>query len=673
MCGIVGLWVVNGPRPAHGRFDAFVDSLAHRGPDGRGVWFGDENRLALGHRRLAIIDPSPQSNQPMLDDSGRYAIVFNGEIYNFIELRQELMALGHRFRTDGDTEVILAAYRQWGEDCQLHFNGMWAFAIWDARERRLFLSRDRFGVKPLHYFWDGERFAFASEMKAFLQAEGYHYALDEGAVAQALADYTGLEATERCLLQGIQRLIGGYCMTIDADGRLKKRRWWRTLDHLPEVPQNHEDRVAELRDLLVDATRIRLRSDVSLGTALSGGLDSSSVLACGFEAGLHEGAERLPKSWRTAFIADFPGTVQDETGYAVEMANHAGAETSLVRINPKDALDNLPEILFSLEEVYDIPAALWLTYRAMRQQGIVVSMDGHGGDEIFAGYHHYPVLAYQDAMRSGRLAMAKKMADTHGALHAPGIDFQRLSVQGNIIDYGVRRSRRFLAAGTGLVKKTVRNAGLMPVARRLAALAGISPQAAGAGGAGSGWLAAAVEERHMPVLEADLADLPYSDSVTRQLYIDFHATTLPTILRNFDRMSMASGVEIRAPFMDYRVACFGHALPWREKLDGRYSKAILRKSMQGLIPDNIRLRRDKLGFVFPMTDWAREHMQTFIMDHLTSQEFRQSSIWNGKQISNDVENSFAENDMVKVRHAWPFLQASILGSEFKRKSNNKNQ
>ena len=591
----------------------------------------------------------------MASSDGRYVVVFNGEIYNFLELRRELEERGHRFRTDSDTEVILAAYREWGEDCQFRMNGMWAFAIWDTDAKSLFLSRDRFGVKPLHFYWDGRVFGFASEMKAFLRMQGFQYSLDEGAMTLALADYTGLEATERCLFRGIRRLIGGHCLRLDADGAMTVRRWWRTIDHMPEVAGRPQVRVERFRELLIDATRLRLRSDVPLGTALSGGLDSSSVLGCSMEAARRQDVARRPESWRTAFIADFAGTVQDETRYALAMAEHAGANASLVKIDPREAIDHLDDILFSLEEVYDIPAALWLTYRAMRGQGIVVSLDGHGGDELLAGYHHYPAIAFSEALRRGQLGRARRLSAIHAALHAPGVALQKLSIS----DHAAAAARRI-----------VRPAGqaAMCLARSALKRAGFRSRGGGGSPTPPSWLAVSPDERSMPVLEQDLPNLPQSDPVSRQLYIDFHATTLPTILRNFDRMSMAHGVEIRAPFMDYRVVTYGTALALDDKLSGSYTKAILRESMTGLVPDEIRLRRDKLGFVFPLIDWAGGHMRSYICDHLNSNAFRTGAVWNAKTIARDVETAFAQGDMAKVRHAWPFVQGSIIARCFSERA-----
>lgn len=253
MCGIVGLWQRNHEPVLQDGLRRFTDSLSHRGPDGSGFYIDPEANLGFGHRRLAIIDISEAGRQPMSYAGGRYWITYNGEIYNFLELRDELRGYGYSFATESDTEVILAAYDKWGADCQPRFNGMWAFAIWDRQERRLFLSRDRFGVKPLMYFYDGQRFAFASEMKAFLALEWFQVEFEPGMVAAALTDHQLVEGTERTLLRGLKRLLGGYCLTLEQDGDLSIRRWWNTLDHLEPAPASYSEQAERYRELFLDA------------------------------------------------------------------------------------------------------------------------------------------------------------------------------------------------------------------------------------------------------------------------------------------------------------------------------------------------------------------------------------------------------------------------------------
>ena len=229
----VGYWAYSSHDLAEAVFAAFTHSLAHRGPDGFGIEHFPEARLWLGHRRLAILDLSERARQPMSYAEGRYWLTYNGEVYNYIELREELRGLGHRFVSDSDSEVILAAYAQWGPECQFRFNGMWAFAIWDAQERRLFLSRDRFGVKPLHYSDHAGAFVFASELKAFLTLPWIDGAFDPEIVAETLTNISGQEATPYTLLPGVRRLPAGHAMLVEADGSIQINAWWNTLDHLP--------------------------------------------------------------------------------------------------------------------------------------------------------------------------------------------------------------------------------------------------------------------------------------------------------------------------------------------------------------------------------------------------------------------------------------------------------
>ncbi|HIM45918.1 MAG TPA: asparagine synthetase B, partial [Alphaproteobacteria bacterium] len=275
MCGISGLWNFDGAAVSPAVLENMNSLLAHRGPDSNGVY--REGALGLGHTRLAILDTGDGGHQPMSYGDGRWWLTYNSEIYNFLELREELAALGHRFESESDSEVLLAAYAEWGPACQTRFNGMWAFAIWDAKEKMLFLSRDRFGVKPLFWHFDGRRFAFASEIKAFLALPGFDAGFDGRAAATAILHAIPFEGTSHALLSGVRRLAPGHSLTVRLGQAPKPRRWWRTLDHLPDPPLGLGRQIAQFRELLFDACRLRMRSDVPLATCLSGGLDLSVV------------------------------------------------------------------------------------------------------------------------------------------------------------------------------------------------------------------------------------------------------------------------------------------------------------------------------------------------------------------------------------------------------------
>lgn len=335
--------------------ERFTDTLRHRGPDGRGTFI--DGNLGLGHRRLAILDLSDAGKCPMSyggADGRRYWITYNGEIYNFLELRSELQKLGHRFHTETDTEVVLAAFAQWGGDCLLRFNGMWALAIWDTVERVLFLARDRFSVKPLYYLSTG-RFAFASELKAFLALDTFSPGLNEEIVPGIIQNSYSYEGTnQETILRGIRRLPGGHCLVLKDDGHYTIKKWWETQDHIPQIPARYEEQVEQFRELFLDAVRIRMRSDVPIGTCLSGGIDSSAI-ASSMAWNYHEGKtglERCADDWQHTFIAGFPGTEIDECECAAEVVKHIGAKAHYWMFENDESVEHIIDSVWAMEEVY---------------------------------------------------------------------------------------------------------------------------------------------------------------------------------------------------------------------------------------------------------------------------------------------------------------------------------
>ncbi|HJZ21422.1 MAG TPA: asparagine synthase (glutamine-hydrolyzing), partial [Bradyrhizobium sp.] len=386
MCGIAGIVDVSGKPVTSDEISGLTDLLAHRGPAGSAIWLSADQTVALGHRRLAIIDPGPGGRQPMAYADGRYVITYNGEIYNFLELRRELEARGAIFRTESDTEVILAAWQAWGEDMLLRFNGMWALAILDTRSNDLFLARDRFGIKPLLYAMTPQRLVFASEQRALLRSRLIATSVDTEVARRLLLDAFGIEGSERTLCREIRRLQGGHSMWL-RNGRLDIRRWWRTVDHLPALPKTEAERVAHFGELFRDAVGLRMRSDVPIGTCLSGGFDSSAVI-CTMAA--HESAGMGPRdstAWRHAFVATFPGAMNDERPQAEEAAAYAGVQPTFLEIGEGEALPDIDRILDDTDDVYiGLASSIWLIYRELRRQNVPVSLDGHGADELMGAY-----------------------------------------------------------------------------------------------------------------------------------------------------------------------------------------------------------------------------------------------------------------------------------------------
>ncbi|HSW59938.1 MAG TPA: asparagine synthase (glutamine-hydrolyzing) [bacterium] len=551
MCGIVGCI----PSPEKDVLKASLSNIAHRGPDGEGVWMSPDNDVSLGHRRLSIIDTTDAAVQPMFYID-RFVITFNGEIYNFIELRKELESLGHKFRTQSDTEVVLAAYCEWKEGCLLKFNGMWAFAIWDKEEKRLFMSRDRFGVKPLFYSIDNKRFVFGSEMKALFPFLDHIEASEHfDWCSKHIFEY---ESTEKCLIKGIKRFPAGhYGYYLPDEKRLELTKYWNTLDHLVEVPQKYEDQVEMFRELFVDAVKLRMRSDVRIGTTLSGGLDSSAVVST--MALINTGEERVSKDWQHAFVACFEGTFLDERKYAQKVVEHIKIPATFIEIKPPE-FEELYKMLYQFEELYiTSPVPMMAIYKELRKNNVVVSIDGHGADELLSGYGNDLNYALLDA--GFNLSAIRNIQEAYASRFVDSIQIDKKS-RGV---YRYIRDLRSVSGGKRDFLRFVLNGG-----------------------------------------KIRKNDSRYkSGAFNSVLYDIFHKTVLPTLLRNYDRYSMASGVEVRMPFMDYRIVTFLFSLPWTSKIKNGFTKAIVRDAIGPFMPEEIAWRKNKIGFNTPIVDWIK--------------------------------------------------------------------
>ncbi|MFK4601454.1 MULTISPECIES: asparagine synthase (glutamine-hydrolyzing) [Bradyrhizobium] len=602
MCGIAGIVNLRGSAVEPDDISRLTGLIAHRGPFGQGTWFSADRSLAFGHRRLAIIDPGEGGYQPMRSADGRHVIVFNGEIYNFLELRRELEAQGVVFRSQSDTEVILAAWQAWREDMLPRFNGMWALAIFDTATGELFLARDRFGIKPLLYAVSPERFIFASEQRALVRSGLIDASVDVEVARRLLLDAFGIEGSERTLFRQVRRLQGGHCMWL-RQGKVSVRRWWRTVDHLPPVPGTEAERIARFRELFQDAVALRMRSDVPIGTCLSGGFDSSAVI-CTMAA--HEKAGMGPRdstAWRHAFVATFPGALNDERPMAEEAAAWAEVAPTFLEIGQADALMDLDQILDDLDDVYiALPSAIWLIYRQLRRQDVTVSLDGHGADELMGGYLQ----------------------------------------QGQALAFRIRNAAEDFASRSALARRSV------DVLRMLA-----------------------LKRRGVYFLRGGLRDLPASlplvaeddvlprewGGLNRRLYRMFHSTVLPTILRNFDRLSMAHGVEVRMPFMDWRLVTYTMALPESSKSSEGYTKAVARRAMANLMPESIRTARRKVGFNSPMPEWLNGPLAGWTADLLDRKVPAFAELVDEAALRTTVSRLTASKswDWEAVGRIWPYL------------------
>jgi asparagine synthase (glutamine-hydrolysing) len=602
MCGIAGILNIRGNPVDPAEISRLTNLLAHRGPFGEGTWFSANRNLAFGHRRLAIIDPGEGGFQPMVSADGRHVIVFNGEIYNFLELRRELEAQGAVFRSQSDTEVILAAWRAWQEGMLTRFNGMWALAIFDTQTEDLFLARDRFGIKPLLYSWSPERFVFASEQRALVRSGLINTALDVDVARRLLIDAFGVEGSERTLCREVRRLQAGHCMWL-RQGRLEVRRWWRTVDHLPEVPATEGERVEHFRELFQDAVALRMRSDVPIGTCLSGGFDSSAVI-CTMAA--HEKAGMGPRdnaSWRHAFVATFPGAINDERPMAEEAAAWADVAPSFLEIGRNDALVDIDRILDDNDDVYiGLPSAAWLIYQELRRQNVTVSLDGHGADELMG--------AYLQEGKSAAFWARNTLAglSSNSAMARRGVDLMRALM--------IKRQRHYFLRG---------------------GMRGIPAQFS---------------------LVGDDDKLPrHWGSLNQRLYRMFHGSVLPTILRNFDRLSMAHGIEVRMPFMDWRLVTYTMALPDSSKSSNGYTKVIARRAMANQMPESIRMGRRKVGFNSPMPEWLNGPLAGWTSDLLDRQVPAFTELVDESGLRKTVRHLTSSKtwDWETVGRIWPYL------------------
>ncbi len=569
MCGFVGVVGMRGAPVDPGWAVRMGETLRHRGPDDDGL-FADRS-VALGFRRLSILDLSPAGHQPFESEDGHLALVFNGEIFNFVELRDDLRARGHVFRSTGDTEVILRAYQEWGVDCLSRFNGMWAFLLYDRRRQTVFGSRDRFGIKPLYRRTLGDRVCFASEIKGLLTVPGASVEPDWETAGRFLGAgrLENLGDDVRTFYAGVEQVPAGTGFEIGLDGSIREWRFW----NLPaEELEASGDPVAQFRDLLEDAVRLRLRSDVPVGVALSGGMDSTAIIS--LMARLreaHEDGGALPALHAFSYMPpEF-----DEARYVMATVDATGAILHRTELGPEALWDRLPTLLrYQDEPVHSATAQVGFEiYRLAAAHGTKVILGGQGADETVGGYYPFFADAWHTHLRRGRVRTAlrdvREYCHTHGTPLAP-------TVAGTLRRFALAEANRFGAYRALVQGRRARRAS--PLQGWFAD--GVVPSGQTAAGEGT------------PLLHASL-----SRAVQQ--------TPLPLYLRLEDRNSMAHSVEARLPFLDYRLVSLMFRLAPEWKLRGPWNKYVLRESMRGIMPEVVRARVDKMGFPTPMATWFR--------------------------------------------------------------------
>jgi asparagine synthase (glutamine-hydrolysing) len=651
MSGIAGYWSYGSHDIADAEFAAFTHCLAHRGPDGFGIEHFPEARLWLGHRRLTIHNHHGRGQQPVSYGEGRYWLTYDGEVYNYIELRDELRGLGHRFVTETVSEVVLAAYVQWGPDCLLRFNGMWAFAIADVQDRRLFLSRDRFGIKPLHYALHDGAFAFASELKAFLALPWIDGAFDADVLAETLIDPDSAEAWSCTLLPRVRRLPAGHAMLVSFDGSVQVWAWWNTLDHLPKPAISLDEQVEEFRALLLDACRLRLRDHGPVAIEQSGGVDSSAIAGAVAELERRGAVERQQNN-RRAFVACFPNTQYDESNDARIIIKHTGMLSHFENVDGRQALENIEDVIFDHEVIWGFPrVASWALYRSMHKVGVRVSLNGTGADALLGSEPRDIELALDAAAAHMNLRRYRDLRRVLRGLEGSHPGTEPASIPGEFRWFIRRQLERYeLLEPLRVAREHFRSLRpWRPYVGKNTSTPEESPFKRPVGGK---------SRPSAMALDPRIADM---SPLEAKHFTDVHIG-LQTYIANFERSSMAHGIEVRMPFMDWRLVTYCFALPEISRNGGGLTKRILRLAIGGWVPDAIRMRTKKMYFVVPLDEWARGAMKAWLLDLCSSRSFLESTHWNGPRVKATVER--AMTGQASIIPVWPILHAHVLERAF---------
>src|SRR5574340_232652 len=563
MCGIAGyVGSARTDAPPQTILERMNASIRHRGPDADGVYA--DGVASLAHRRLSIIDVAA-GRQPMCNETGGLWIVYNGEIFNHAALRADLENLGHRYRTHCDTETVLHAYEQYGPDCLSRFRGMFAFALWDARAKTLFCARDRLGIKPFYYAWNGRVFAFASEIKALFEHPDFSASLHEAALPEYLA--FGYGSGQETLFSGIRKLMPGHCLTLSPDKPPEIRRFWDVPRPEPAGGRSDQDWIAECRGRLEETVRMRLMSDVPLGVFLSGGVDSSAIAAL---------MQRMVSSPVKSFSVGYRETPFSELGYARQVAETIGTDHHEIVIGRDEFFDSLPRLIWHEDEPITWPSSVSLYFvSSLAARDVKVVLTGEGSDELFAGYERYGHYLFNRKYGAAYalLPSALRRAVRAGIAESPllsgnwrrklGHTFlgRDCSVESLHLDnfycaFSAAAQKRLFAFDSGALYRNYLDY----------------------------WDSAAA----FPVLD-------------RLLYAD-QKTYLVELLMKQDQMSMACSLESRVPFLDHPFVEFASRIPAHLKMRGGIAKYILKKAVEGLLPASI-VHRKKMGFPTPIRHW----------------------------------------------------------------------
>jgi asparagine synthase (glutamine-hydrolysing) len=622
MCGIFGVFNRNGEPVAHELIQRMGSALKHRGPDGEGSYISNE--IGLGHRRLSIIDVAGGS-QPITNEDSTLQIIFNGEIYNYIELREELLGAGHTFKTQSDTEVILHAYEQWGPACVERFNGMFAFAIWSSIEKSLFLARDHLGIKPLYYVVLGRRILFASEIKALLQDHECPRMVDLEALAQLFT--LRYVPSPKTLFSGIYKLPPAHWMLVSAK-KVEFRHFWRCKATIRERCDESE-LVKTYQELVEDAVRLQMRSDVPVGLFLSSGVDSAALLALM----RHHTDERI----HTFTLGFEHGEQSNETREARNLAESFGADHTELIIGPKDYQDYYRRYLMDLEEpVGNETAAAFYFVSQMASKKVKVALTGQGADEPWAGYPRYIGASLSDTYSRLPYTFTKNIVQPI-VLRTFKNENLRRSVSSLNERHVLNRFIKIYSFYTSEMKSHL----FQPWLLQHISTNGVEAENA---------------LRH---LQRNVTNL---DSVNQMTYIDTRASLPDDLLMVSDKTAMANSLEARVPFLDRRVVEFTESLPSNLKLRHFNGKYLHKKAAEKWLPKEVVYRKKK-GFANPIDCWLREQMKSFVDDCLLSDTSASARYFDQKYIRSLVADHEAGRKN-HLRHIYLLISFELWHRQF---------
>jgi asparagine synthase (glutamine-hydrolysing) len=600
MGGIAGTLKFDGSFADKGDLARANTLLTHRGPNGRGVYLDRE--LGLAQTRMAALDLTDAGHQPMCAMGERYWIVYDGELYNFQELKEELKARGYQFSSQSDTEVVLAAFLAWGPQCVNQFNGMWAFAIWDVRERKLYLFRDAFGIKPLYYYHDKTHFAFASEVKGLIGFESIHLTIDKDGVATVLNDSSSAFAKETTPWKGVKRVLPGHYLVVDSvSAELTLKRWWYPLDRLPDIPASPHAQAERFKELLLTSCRRRMQSDIPLGVCLSGGLNSSALCYAVHTEGKESFSRKAP-DWRAVCQVIFPEDGSEEVERGADFAASLEARFKKLKAYPDEYFKDILELIFAFESLDSISLERWILFQALRQEGIRIAMDAAGSGEVMGSLsmavHYY---AYAQV---NQLFSAKKALNSASEWKQMLLDKRVPKIS------SLQREEIFQGSSSSSI-----------------------------------W-------------EEDREKLSQKDLFFQARYYAAHAGILQKTLHTVGMSSMSHGVVARLPFLDPDLFCYCLALPAESLIFNGTKQFILRNSLRGGIPESI-LSDSSQHFLPRLHEkWFEKELQGVIRECASSFYFRNFTGFDGNHVQKLLQ-------MKRYAEAWPYIQTFLLNDKFR--------